>query len=633
MIHKNSKSHKLCIVRSLLAGTSALLLVVGLSLLLSHFQVLAQPAAEATAANLNVKKDVSEKYDARPGDRLTYTIRIWNDGDTGTYAWLTDTLPSELTIIPESITTSAGTFGVDNNVITWSHPNLGYQAFITFVTQISPSITSLTITNTAQVTGSGELKESSAATTVAVVEPGHPQLEASKSVYPSWARPGELLTYTVSITNTGDGDAETVWMTDRLPSLVTYYTHSLTATMGTFGEAGGVITWNATLGPAGTLLLPFGEEATITFTVRISPELSQNVSFTNTAEITGAGSLVLARAEAQVRTNFVLYLPLLLKRWPPVPYKPELYEIGPLPEGTNDFTVRWSHDHDDVTVTSYTLQEAADAWFTVNVTNIAIPHTPTVTEYEQLFTDKPDGWYYYRVQAHNNYGDSAWSDVKSVSVFTVYYDDFNDISSGWPNEKRPIKDDQGDTHGYWHRRYYNSQYRIYIEQPTCWTCGWFYQPDALAPYRPATDKYCVETKVKFQQGAYWASLGLVFGADEANRKIYALCLSRGGDQDRLGGFLMRKDDYSLPMRGCSGPTLKIEVGSEGTSRSDWNRLQIGVDGDKVKVYMGGIYKGEWTMTGLSSMTRVGVIGGDYEILPVDIRYEYFRVLPNTACTP
>jgi hypothetical protein len=323
----------------------------------------------------------------------------------------------------------------------------------------------------------------------------------------------------------------------------------------------------------------------------------------------------------------------VFKRWPPVPYKTVLYDIDNPPEGVNDYTVRWSHDHDDVNVISYTLQEAADAWFTEMVTNTVIFHTPTVTEYEHLFTDKPDRWYYYRIQAHNEYGTGAWSDIKSVRIFTVYYDDFSDIYSGWPNETKPIKDDQGDIHSYWHRRYYNDQYRIYVEKPTCWFCAWFYQPDALAPYRPPTDKYCVETEVKFEKGAYWASMGLVFGADEANRKIYALCLSRGGEEDPLGGFLMRKDDYDFPKRGCSGPTLKIGVGSDGTNSLGWRRLQIGVDGDEVKVYMGGNYRGQWTMDGLSSMTRVGVIGGNYEILPVDIRYKYFRVLPNATCTP
>ncbi len=68
-------------------------------------------------------------------------------------------------------------------------------------------------------------------------------------------------------------------------------------------------------------------------------------------------------------------------------------------------------------------------------------------------------------------------------------------------------------------------------------------------------------------------------------------------------------------------------------RDDWNRLQVGVDGDKVKVWIGGRYKGRFTMPGLRSMTRVGLIGGVYEILTVDARFDNFKVIPDSDCTP
>jgi hypothetical protein len=32
------------------------------------------------------------------------------------------------------------------------------------------------------------------------------------------------------------------------------------------------------------------------------------------------------------------------------------------------------------------------------------------------------------------------------------------------------------------------------------------------------------------------------------------------------------------------------------------------------------------------MKYVGVIGGDYEVTPIDIRYEYFRVVLNSDCS-
>lgn len=743
-------------MKALLAGISALLLTAGLSLLLSHFQVQAQPASEVTAADLNVIKSVHTDT-AAPGEILTYTIRIWNDGDAVS-AWMTDTLVEELTYVPGSLQKyGPGNASVANGVITWTYDMFGWgqEALITFSAQISSEIGYGTIVNTAQVTGAGTLIEDSSTTVVAgqvvnldaakivnsstavpgdvliytiqianndvtplsqvrltdVLQPGliyvpyslqllgpgdvgyangvitwtvptlagfgqtaiitfsaqvspdlpddgwvtntahiaasgyqtltlepattyvqrtYPHLEASKSVYPSQARPGEYLTFTVRITNTGDGVAETIWMTDDLPSAVVYQTGA--ASRGSFGEANGVITWNVSLGPSGTLLLPSQGEAAITFTVQVSPAWTANITFINTAEITGAGTLVQAQVSARVIVTSYMYLPLVFRRWPPIPYAPYLPAIDNPDEGFNDYTVSWSHDHPDVSVISYTLEEATNESFTGAVTRYSILHTGV--ENSREFIDQPDGTYYYRVRGHNEYGPGAWSDdIRSVTIFTVYYDSFDNSNSGWPNEKGPIEDDQGEVHGYWHRRYHNGQYRIYIEQPTCWTCGWFYQPDAFAPYSPPTDKYCVETKVKFEEGAYWASMGLIFGANEANRKIYALCLSRGSDEDTLGGFLMRKDDYSFPMRGCSGPTAKIEIGSSGTSRYNWNRLQVGVDGDQVTVYMGGIYIDQWTMSGLSNMTRVGVIGGDYEILPVDIRYAYFRVIPNSDCSP
>lgn len=54
---KTSKGSVRRLAWALLAGTSALLLVVGLSLLLSHSQALAQPGAEAVVASLKMRTE------------------------------------------------------------------------------------------------------------------------------------------------------------------------------------------------------------------------------------------------------------------------------------------------------------------------------------------------------------------------------------------------------------------------------------------------------------------------------------------------------------------------------------------------------------------------------------------------
>jgi uncharacterized repeat protein (TIGR01451 family) len=246
----------------------------------------------------------------------------------------------------------------------------------------------------------------------------------SKFVYPDEARPGESLVYTVRIVNTGDGVAETVWMTDDLPSEVIYQTG--TASRGTFGEAGGVITWNATLEPTGTLVLPPQGQAAITFTVMISPDLDRNVEFINTAEVTGAGTLVQAQVPARATITTYAYWPLIFKRWPPVPYAPTLHDIN-VPAQEADYTVSWSYNY-GIPVFYYTLQEATNANFTANRTEY---HAGTNMSYN--FTGKANGTYYYRVRGHNSYGPGPWSNVESATVFVFsYFDDFSDYTSGWP---------------------------------------------------------------------------------------------------------------------------------------------------------------------------------------------------------
>lgn len=264
--------------RASLAGTSALLFVVALVALLPRLAVLAEPEAA-----FKVQKTANTAQ-AGAGDRLTYTIKIWATGEAVNGVWFTDTLVDELDSV-SGLTATYGTLGVSNNVVTWT-ANLGGPVWITFSAQISPEIGSANIVNTVEVTGSGELVTSSFSTGVS---PGN--LVTSKSVYPQQARPGEYLTYTVRITNTGGGAVKTIWMTDDLPSGVIYQ-EIVTASQGSFGESNGVITWNVSLGPDGTVLLPPQEEAAITFTVQISPGWSTNVEFINMAEITGVGMLM-----------------------------------------------------------------------------------------------------------------------------------------------------------------------------------------------------------------------------------------------------------------------------------------------------------------------------------------------------
>jgi hypothetical protein len=100
-----------------------------------------------------------------------------------------------------------------------------------------------------------------------------------------------------------------------------------------------------------------------------------------------------------------LYLPIVMKAVPP-PAAPVLSDISN-PDGDGNYTVQWSAVSG---ATSYLLQEDDHAGFT-SPTDIG----PTAATSASI-TGKATGTYYYRVQATNEGGSSAWSATKSVVV-------------------------------------------------------------------------------------------------------------------------------------------------------------------------------------------------------------------------
>jgi uncharacterized repeat protein (TIGR01451 family) len=95
---------------------------------------------------------------ASPGDPLTYTIELRNDGAVSlTNVWLTDTLPNTLDYIDSSIAASSGSFGFANGVITWTGSVEASEVEnITFGAIANPIKLGTAITNSAVISGGGE---------------------------------------------------------------------------------------------------------------------------------------------------------------------------------------------------------------------------------------------------------------------------------------------------------------------------------------------------------------------------------------------------------------------------------------------------------------------------------------------
>lgn len=226
-----------------------------------------------------------------------------------------------------------------------------------------------------------------------------PMLSVTKRANVNLVPPGEQLTYTLEVSNTGNIDF-TATITDILPLNVTLGEIS----GGTVIMPLGWIVWPpVTLAP--------GELWTETFVVTVTADyrglLTNTVQVATQEGLLGMGMSVVTVEEKKVVT--FVYLPLILKRWPPIPYQPTLYAINNT-DGDGNYTVSWTEQPARLADT-YTLEEATNAAFTTGVRNVC-----TTAQQSCAVSGRPAGAYYYRVRGYNTWGYGAWSNVQSSVV-------------------------------------------------------------------------------------------------------------------------------------------------------------------------------------------------------------------------
>jgi uncharacterized repeat protein (TIGR01451 family) len=113
--------------------------------------------ASGNLDNAGTYKQVSSSA-AQPGDVLTYTVRLYNDGtDPALSPHLTDVLHPALTCIPGSLSASLGSIDCTGGTITWSHDQVysSQQIMLHYSAQISATYEGV-ITNTAEIASSGQ---------------------------------------------------------------------------------------------------------------------------------------------------------------------------------------------------------------------------------------------------------------------------------------------------------------------------------------------------------------------------------------------------------------------------------------------------------------------------------------------
>ncbi len=123
--------------------------------------------------------------------------------------------------------------------------------------------------------------------------------------------------------------------------------------------------------------------------------------------ITGTLDSLQQTTQAQLIVRSAVYLPLVFRRWPPLPYPPVLATITNA--GSGNYPLIWSET--PRWADRYYVQESRDSGFTANVAEVC-----NTTDSSCEITNKLAGIYYYRVRGYNQWGYGSWSNVQAVNV-------------------------------------------------------------------------------------------------------------------------------------------------------------------------------------------------------------------------
>jgi large repetitive protein len=241
--------------------------------------------AYVNVADMHTRKSVSPTHPA-PGDTLTYRVVLTNNG-LGDFA--PATITDDLTDVLDdatfaTVTATSGTAAFSSPNVTWSGTVPGGTMTGGVVTPGTVTITYTVVLKdpppgdrilaNAAVSGFGNCIAGSGDPDCST-EVRIPTAEITKTVTPTVAGPGDVVTYRITVTNTGPiafaGATFSEDLTDVLDAAT--YNKDATATVGTVTYAKPTLTWVGDLPIEGT--------AVITFTATVLPVPGGDVKLTN----------------------------------------------------------------------------------------------------------------------------------------------------------------------------------------------------------------------------------------------------------------------------------------------------------------------------------------------------------------
>ncbi|GEM_PF-3742457 len=234
---------------------------------------------------LQVIKENSPQGEVEPGDEIVYTLRYSNTSDyQATGVVIEDPIPANTTYVAGSATGPVDTSQLPAK-LRWNIGTLAPHTggVVSFKVRVRTDVEGIDgdFENQATIWGNETLPNPSngVVNTLKTVE----ALEISKSATPAVVKAGDLITFTVRYTNTGNVDLSQVVITDPVPLHTDYLPGTITGP-GADDSNPEVLVWNV-----GTV--PIGSSGTVSFVVRAKKPLAagttaiQNVAFAQSKTI------------------------------------------------------------------------------------------------------------------------------------------------------------------------------------------------------------------------------------------------------------------------------------------------------------------------------------------------------------